>query len=305
MDMVECHHFVFGYGSLLCHHSRSQSFQTTPTTTTTTTTATIINVNSDDVITSERRVALPVIIKGMERVWSKRTTMMTAMGVRFQVGSSTTGVLISVSPKEIQQLDLREQGYDRLEIHASDIEKVSFLNDSSVYNGWDWIFESEDTVDKKRKRTVDMKRLRVWVYMPQKFSPPSVEYPIVQSYVDTILRGCLDVGGEDFARDFILTTIGWHPEQFHDTCHDDGGGGGGIYRREDDTNKLTITKSSPVVKTATWVDDRCHPIYARCDVIHIEKNADMFDQLLYKYHPDYFSTRKSLLRKRHDGKVGR
>ena len=40
--------------------------------------------------------------------------------------------------------------------------------------------------------------------------PPSVEYPILQTYVDVCLSGCLE-HGDDFAREFIQTTFLWAP----------------------------------------------------------------------------------------------
>ena len=40
--------------------------------------------------------------------------------------------------------------------------------------------------------------------------PPSARYPILQSYVDVCLGGCLEHGGA-FAREFIETTFLWSP----------------------------------------------------------------------------------------------
>ena len=40
--------------------------------------------------------------------------------------------------------------------------------------------------------------------------PPSAEYPILQTYVDVCLTGCLE-HGEEFAREFIQTTFLWAP----------------------------------------------------------------------------------------------
>ena len=38
--------------------------------------------------------------------------------------------------------------------------------------------------------------------------PPSVNYPILQTYIDVCLSGCLE-HGEEFAREFIATTFLW------------------------------------------------------------------------------------------------
>merc|ERR1712037_785718 len=40
--------------------------------------------------------------------------------------------------------------------------------------------------------------------------PPSIHYPILQTYIDVCLTGCLE-HGEAFAREFINTTFLWAP----------------------------------------------------------------------------------------------
>ena len=40
--------------------------------------------------------------------------------------------------------------------------------------------------------------------------PPSVNYPILQTYIDVCLSGCLE-HGEEFAREFVETTFKWSP----------------------------------------------------------------------------------------------
>lgn len=40
--------------------------------------------------------------------------------------------------------------------------------------------------------------------------PPSVHYPILQTYVDVCVSGCLE-HGEEFAREFIQSTFKWSP----------------------------------------------------------------------------------------------
>jgi hypothetical protein len=54
---------------------------------------------------------------------------MTAMGIRFNMAASTVGVLLPVTPDDIQKFDSREQGYDRIELRLSDIHRVPFLSD--------------------------------------------------------------------------------------------------------------------------------------------------------------------------------
>jgi hypothetical protein len=85
--------FIFGYGSLLCSHSR----------------AVTLPEHAQAVVT-------PVAVKGVERVWSKRADRMMAMGIRFNSAASTIGILLPVTMQDIQAFDVREQGYDRIEL---------------------------------------------------------------------------------------------------------------------------------------------------------------------------------------------
>jgi hypothetical protein len=90
----------------------------------------------------------------------------------------------------------------------------------------------------------------IWVYVPKRPVPPDASHPILQSYVDIILRGCLETGGEAMARSFIATTSGWfHP--------------------------------SPDGTPPHWVDDRVTPLYKRADVEYSQRNAAKIDALLF------------------------
>jgi len=43
-----------------------------------------------------------------------------------------------------------------------------------------------------------------------RLDPPSVRFPILQTYIDVVVSGCFE-HGEDFAREFIETTFKWSP----------------------------------------------------------------------------------------------
>ena len=53
------------------------------------------------------------------------------------------------------------------------------------------------------------------MYVPELSQPPSREYPILQSYIDVCLSGCLEFG-EDFAREFLETTFEWSQFRIND-----------------------------------------------------------------------------------------
>jgi hypothetical protein len=179
------HHFVFGYGSLICEKSRS-----------------ITNPTLAD------KEALPVVIQDVERVWSARTkTGYTAMGVRFSKNTECTGVLIEVTEEELADLDKREANYDRRPIHLENIDQVPFLEEEDFYEDDHPVFEAKEGDDKHHN-------VRVWIYIQRDPIPADPSHPIPQSYVDIIIRGCLTIS-EEFARSVIDTTAGWTNKEDH------------------------------------------------------------------------------------------
>jgi hypothetical protein len=255
--------FIFGYGSLICSHSRA--------------------VTAPE---HAHTIVTPVLVRGMERVWSKRTNVgMTAMGIRFNVAASTVGVLLPVTPDEIQKFDVREQGYDRIELRLTDIHRVPFLSDEHYQQ-----HDPNSFVRTKTRNDNATESVKVWVYIQQDNLPPTEEHPIVQSYVDTILRGCLTVGGEEFARAFIETTKGWHPDECSDS--DDDHGDSAEDRRG--TCSSSESEDGSDCNQSVWVNDRRHPVYPRGDPVYMRKHADKFDKLLHKYNAKYLRSRKNM-----------
>ena len=93
-------HYIFGYGSLICSHSRA------------------VTASSD----AAQPAAIPVKVSGLERVWSKRSAKlgMTAVGIRFAQDASTVGVLVPVTEADLARFDVREQGYSRVALSLDD-----------------------------------------------------------------------------------------------------------------------------------------------------------------------------------------
>jgi hypothetical protein len=267
--------FVFGYGSLICSHSRAL---TSPE--------------------CAHRGVTPVLAQGIERVWSKRSLRnMTAMGIQFNGDAETVGVLVPVSEQDIQAFDRREQGYGRHQLDLSHVTTVPFLNDEFYADPHHEVF-----LDAKETNSND--NVKIWVYVPKDSQPPTEEHPIVQSYVDTILRGCLNVGGEEFARSFIETTKGWHPEELSDQQS----WADAIMNTPiaSTVTPISITTPPPPLrqpmpptrhvsprrKGVAWIDDRNEPIYPRGDPTYMRENAHILDRLLRKYRPQHFQHRK-------------
>jgi cation transport regulator ChaC len=237
-------HFVFGYGSLICPHSRA--------------------ITAPD---QAHKIATPVVVHGVERTWSKRTNRgMTAMGVRFSTEAECVGVLLPVNDQELSQFDEREMGYDRVALNLDNVSAVPFLEQDEHYE--------DDDVFLQAKERNNTETIQIWVYVPQRTLPPAPEHPIVQTYVDTILRGCLSIS-EEFAKEFIETTKGWHPDELS----------------SQDSNESDSDASD---EEAIWVDDRQDPVYIRGDPKWSRSKAKELDLLLQTHRPDQFSNRRQL-----------
>ena len=65
----------------------------------------------------------------------------------------------------------------------------------------------------------DESNLRIWMYVPDPShtSSPTVEYPILQTYVDVCIEGCLLWGGKVFAMRFLEGTSNWSEFFLNDT----------------------------------------------------------------------------------------
>lgn len=213
-------HYILGYGSLICPTSRAVTASTLA-----------------------GRKSHPVRVHGLERIWSLPYGGLTFMGVRLRESAHCVGVLVPVDDQELAQFDLRELGYDRVQIQARDVQELHYENDQSPLPPLN-------------------KSATIWVYVQQDPQPISKDAPICQSYVDVVLRGCLTIS-EDFLRDFLLTTRGWHHYDFHDI------------------DKAGCSES------VHWIDDRHDPRYVRADAEYSRRNAHHLDRMLELHRPEW------------------
>jgi hypothetical protein len=246
-------HFVFGYGSLICPDSRAITAPTVA-----------------------ERSAIPVTVQNVERTWAKQSKRgMTAMGVRFREGAECVGVLVPVNDDELSQFDAREIGYDRVELQAEQVLQVPFLEDD-YYNN---TFLGEDDIDPPQ----------IWVYIQQEPIAATETHPIVQSYLDIILRGCLTIS-EEFADAFMESTVGFHPSEISDDSdNDDDDYDQSSSENDDDEDEENGMSSSD--DSEHWIDDRHDPIYVRADVQYSKKHSKTLDRVLRKHRPNDFKKR--------------
>jgi hypothetical protein len=175
---------------------------------------------------------LPVMVTGYERSWHLRGAGVgfgtTYLGVQVKAGASMVAALYrNFAGPDILDTDQREFDYCRGEV---DPGALRMLDGSAVpVPGQIWIYVSK----------------------PEAVDPPDADYPIVQSYVDIFITGCLQLAervvgqNEDFAEQCIATTSGWSPH---------------------------------------WVNDRLLP---RRPFIH-QPNVSEIDRLLFEHVPDAF-----------------
>jgi hypothetical protein len=176
--------YIFGYGSLIERASRTRT-------------------NPDAV------GAYPARVTGFERGWFHQFTKSenvgsscTYLGAIQDAKSSVNGVIYYVS--DFEKTKQREIGYT---VTIVPQEKIEMLDGSRSWNASDrvYIFLSNPADISKSKE-------------------PTRDFPVVQSYIDICINGCLEIealyrsaGG--FVEEFIKTTTGWNKYWVNDRVH--------------------------------------------------------------------------------------
>mmetsp|Transcript_10113 Transcript_10113/g.24541 ORF Transcript_10113/g.24541 Transcript_10113/m.24541 type:complete len:1333 (+) Transcript_10113:157-4155(+) len=186
---------------------------------------------------------------GYERQWNFRSsTGFTALGVsKVPSGKDPTldvnGVLFRVTQSMIPVFDRREVGYEKVRIPLEYLEFVVSGNDK--HND-----ESSSSLWHEELGPND----RLWLYVPLESHKKMADenHPLLQSYVDTVLQGCLEWGGETMAEKFIQTTGGWSTYFLNDTPSSRRPW---LYRKDYSTIDRLLQKYA----SKTYFGDRKHP----------------------------------------------
>lgn len=161
---------------------------------------------------------------GYVREWNFQasTSKICALGLRKTLpkekGATINGVLFS-APDDMTAFDQRENGYMRVRVPLNHVEILTSWNplpkDASVYI---YVPYAPKVVAKYGKDPVTglprcsgpipPKNLEQTEEAGLGLMPPSVDYPILQTYIDICILGCLEYG-EAFASEFIQTTFLW------------------------------------------------------------------------------------------------
>ena len=115
-----------------------------------------------------------------------------------EVASDINGVLFRIRHSVLGDFDRREVGYDRVQIPFDCIDFPP-------------VTEAVECIDNIPPDA------RLWVYVPRDVLPADEDHPVLQSYVDTVMQGCLFWGGEAMAESFVRTTTDWSVYFLNDT----------------------------------------------------------------------------------------
>ena len=139
--------------------------------------------------------------------------------------------------------DRREVGYDRIEVPLEGLEWANHDED-----------DDKDDHTQTNRPFIIQPHEKIWIYVPQPqyCLEADVDHPILQSYVDTVLQGCLQWGGERMAQQFIQTTTSWSSFYLNDTPSSRRPW---LFRKQYDVIDQLLLDSAEL----THVHDRRHP----------------------------------------------
>lgn len=147
--------------------------------------------------------AWPVRVKGYRRAWIAQGAPVgfstTFLGVKINTYSTLNAALFPLaSDAEVGNMDAREDGYCRVAV--PDTQLTMLAGELPVAS-------------------------EVWIYVnkPRRVAAPSVRFPVVQSYVDIFVGGCLELERQyqlqGFAEECIGSTHGWSKHWVNDRLY--------------------------------------------------------------------------------------
>ena len=147
--------------------------------------------------------AYAVELKGYRRGWftkgSSTGFSTTYLGAVTDPSAHINAVIFAVSPEELSALDRRESGYCRSAIEPGQL----------IVQG----------------KAEKLPGAQFWIYSnnASSIALPTQEMPLVQSYIDIFLSGCMELEEQytlkDFARECINTTTDWSDHWVNDRIY--------------------------------------------------------------------------------------
>ena len=128
--------------------------------------------------------AHPIEVRGIERRWSLHSPEWpaTALSAHSVASALCNGVYFAVDEENLARFDEREKGYDRIIVSWHEVTPLSEqqLPEQGI----------------------------LWAYTGKHTGMPSTSRPIMQSYLDVIVHGCLNYG-DVFTHRFTELTKHW------------------------------------------------------------------------------------------------
>jgi tetratricopeptide (TPR) repeat protein len=176
---------------------------------------------------------------GYERQWNFRSsTGFTALGViESTTPNDINGVVFRVPRSMMPSFDRREAGYTKVRVPLESLQFQPELK--GAYQQTNFELTNGDNV---------------WLYVPSETHCAHADenHPLLQSYVDTVLQGCLEWGGDYFAEQFLVLTGGWATYFLNDTPNSRRPW---LFRKDYDIIDRLLQKHSSL----THYGDRRHP----------------------------------------------
>jgi hypothetical protein len=163
----------------------------------------LIDSQSKDRIYPNTSENMPVTVDGFQRGWFSMGPDVgysaTFLGIKPNPAASFNGVMFQLlSLNALSQYDQREHSYCRVQVAMANIHS---LTQQPVAQG------------------------QYWIYMPpaDNVATPTETYPIIESYIDIFLSGCLDMQNKyhlpNYAEDCITTTTDWSKHWINDRIY--------------------------------------------------------------------------------------
>lgn len=156
----------------------------------------------------ERNIeAYPILLKKFERGWFSPGNSVgfdtTYLGITENKTAKLNAIFFEVTEVDINILDKRERVYCRHQVTPKQFTLLAPAATPYKTKSQFWIYSSLET--------------------SKNHSTPTTKLPIVQSYVDIFLTGCLNIGKQfqlpDFAKNCIRTTRYWSTHWVNDRIY--------------------------------------------------------------------------------------
>jgi len=179
--------------------------------------------------TGETGDAISATLHKYERLWAiDDACRLTSVGTREGINEKINGVVVPIPENEQGKFRNREQHYDIVLVPQGQIEIFG---------------EAEGDV---------------YFCLSPDINAPTINIPLVQTYLDVLMQGALMIDKESgsrdykFARELLLTTSGWSEE------------------------------------SGIWVNDRDNPVYIRSQINYPDKKlTDKIDSITKEMVPEF------------------